>query len=203
MYTLKYDKNIKEFRHRDSCFVRMRKEKGMFFKECKYYVIHDYYPLSGIGNDVDINIKNIRNFIFSFKDGRKADVEYAANIIVESLKKESINIENTCLMIIPASKPEKTNKRFEYFCSMVAKALNIENGFNYLSAIEHEETKGSSDKNIRPFLILNSEQYKGKNVLLFDDVITSGSSFKQVAAKLLETGAKSVTGIFLAKTTRE
>lgn len=87
MYTLKYDKNIKEFRHRDSCFVRMRKEKGMFFKECKYYVIHDYYPLSGIGNDVDINIKNIRNFIFSFKDGRKADVEYAANIIVESLKK--------------------------------------------------------------------------------------------------------------------
>ena len=203
MYTLKYDKNIKEFRHRDSCFVRMRKEKGMFFKECKYFVIHDYYPLSGIGNDVDINIKNIRNFIFSFKDGRKADVEYAANIIVESLKKESINIENTCLMIIPASKPEKTNKRFEYFCSMVAKALNIENGFNYLSAIEHEETKGSSDKNIRPFLILNSEQYKGKNVLLFDDVITSGSSFKQVAAKLLETGAKSVTGLFLAKTTRE
>lgn len=203
MYTLKYDKNIKEFRHRDSCFVRMKKEKGMFFKECKYYVIHDYYPLSGIGNDVDINIKNIRNFIFSFKDGRKADVEYAANIIVESLKKESINIENTCLMIIPASKPEKTNKRFEYFCSMVAKALNIENGFNYLSAIEHEETKGSSDKNIRPFLILNSEQYKGKNVLLFDDVITSGSSFKQVAAKLLETGAKSVTGLFLAKTTRE
>ena len=203
MYTLKYDKNIKEFSHRDSCFVRMRKEKGMFFKECKYYVIHDYYPLSGIGNDVDINIKNIRNFIFSFKDGRKADVEYAANIIVESLKKESINIENTCLMIIPASKPEKTNKRFEYFCSMVAKALNIENGFNYLSAIEHEETKGSSDKNIRPFLILNSEQYKGKNVLLFDDVITSGSSFKQVAAKLLETGAKSVTGLFLAKTTRE
>ena len=203
MYTLKYDKNIKEFRHRDSCFVRMRKEKGMFFKECKYYVIHDYYPLSGIGNDVDINIKNIRNFIFSFKDGRKADVEYAANIIVESLKKESINIENTCLMIIPASKPEKTNKRFEYFCSMVAKALNIENGFNYISAIEHEEKKGSSDKNIRPFLILNSEQYKGKNVLLFDDVITSGSSFKQVAAKLLETGAKSVTGLFLAKTTRE
>ena len=122
---------------------------------------------------------------------------------MESLKKESINIENTCLMIIPASKPEKTNKRFEYFCSMVAKALNIENGFNYLSAIEHEETKGSSDKNIRPFLILNSEQYKGKNVLLFDDVITSGSSFKQVAAKLLETGAKSVTGLFLAKTTRE
>lgn len=54
-----------------------------------------------------------------------------------------------------------------------------------------------------PYLILNSEQYKGKNVLLFDDVITSGGSFKQVAAKLLETGAKSVIGIFLAKTTRE
>ena len=106
-------------------------------------------------------------------------------------------------MIIPASKPEKTNKRFKYFCSIVAKALNIENGFNYLSAIEHEETKGTSNKNITPYLIINSEQYKGKNVLLFDDIITSGSSFKQVSAKLLETGAKSITGIFIAKTTRE
>lgn len=203
MYTLKYDKKIKEFRHRDSCLVRMRKEKSMAFKECKYYVIHDYYPLSGIGNDVDINIKTIRSFIYSFKDGHKADVEYAANIIVESIKKESVNLENTCLMIIPASKPEKTNKRFKYFCSIVAKALNIENGFNYLSAIEHEETKGTSNKNITPYLIINSEQYKGKNVLLFDDIITSGSSFKQVSAKLLETGAKSITGIFIAKTTRE
>ena len=85
----------------------------------------------------------------------------------------------------------------------MAKALKIENGFNYLSAVEHEETKGSIDKNIVPYLILQPEQYNGKNVLLFDDVITSGTSFKQVAAKLLETGAKSVTGVFLAKTTRE
>ena len=66
MYTLKYDNKIKEFRHRDSCLVRIRKEKSMAFKECKYYVIHDYYPLSGIGNDVDNNIKTIRNFIYSF-----------------------------------------------------------------------------------------------------------------------------------------
>ena len=85
----------------------------------------------------------------------------------------------------------------------MAKALKIENGFNYLSAIEHEETKGSANKNIVPYLILNSEQYSGKNVRLFDDVITSGTSFQQIAAKLLKTGAKSVTGIFLAKTTRE
>ena len=203
MYTLKYDKKIKEFRHRDSYLVRMKKERSMAFKECKYYVIHDYYPLSGIGNDVDINIKTVRNFIYDFKDGHKAIIEYAANIIVESIKKEGVNLENTCLMIIPASKPEKTNKRFEYFCKIVAKALNIENGFNYLSAIEHEETKGTSNKNVIPYLILNSEQYKGKNVLLFDDVITSGGSFKQVAAKLLETGAKSGIGIFLAKTKRE
>lgn len=71
--------------------------------------------MSGIGNDVDINIKTVRNFIYDFKDGHKAIIEYAANIIVESIKKEGVNLENTCLMIIPASKPEKTNKRFEYF----------------------------------------------------------------------------------------
>ena len=201
MYTLKYDKRIREFRHHSSSLVRMG--KGFNFNKCKYYAIHDYYPKSGIGNDVDKEINTVRNFIYSFKNGHKADMEYAAKIIVESIKKEKIDLENTCLMIIPASKPENTNKRFQEFCSIVAKALKIENGFNYLSAVEHEETKGSVDKNIVPYLILNSEQYKGKNVLLFDDIITSGTSFEQVAAKLLETGAKSVTGIFLAKTPRE
>ena len=201
MYTLKYDKRIKEFRHHSSSLVRMG--KGFGFKDCKYYAIHDYYPKSGIGNDVDNEIKTVRKFIYSFKNGHEADIEYAAKIIVESVKKKKIDLENTCLMIIPASKPENTNKRFQKFCSIVAKDLKIENGFNYLSAVEHEETKGSIDKNIVPYLILQPEQYNGKNVLLFDDVITSGTSFKQVAAKLLETGAKSVTGVFLAKTTRE
>lgn len=36
----------------------------------------------------------------------------------------------------------------------------------------------------------------GLNVLLFDDVYTTGSSFKQVADRLIETGAQNVIGIF-------
>ncbi len=203
MYTLKYDKEIKEFRHCGSFLVMIRREKGIRSKDCKYYVIHDYYPLSGIGSDVNTDISVIRNLIFSFKNGDKANVEYAARIIVDSVKKAGINLENTCLMIIPASEPESTIKRFQYFCDMVAKALKIENGFNYLSAIKHEATKGCASKNITPFMQPNPQRYEGKNIILFDDVITSGSSFKQVATLLLNTGAKSVTGIFLAKTTRE
>ena len=201
MYTLKYDKQIREFRIYDTYLVRM--ESGFNIGCCKIFAIHDYYPKSGIGNDVDKEIKAVRMLVYRFKNGHETTTKYTAEIIVDSIKKAKIYLENTCLMIIPASKPENTNKRFRNFCSIVAKALKIENGFNYLSAIEHEETKGSANKNIVPYLILNSEQYSGKNVLLFDDVITSGTSFHQIAAKLLKTGAKSVTGIFLAKTTRE
>ncbi len=202
MHKLKYNKNISEFRIQFNEYVAVSSQT-FYIKKCQCYAIHDYYPISGIGYDVDCGIADVRRFIFHFKDGQRVDVEYAANIIVKSIKKREINLENTCLMIIPASKPEKTNKRFQCFCSLVAKALGIENGFNYLSAVEHKETKGCSNKCIIPYVVLHPESYNGKNILLFDDVITSGTSFKQIAAKLLETGARSVTGIFLAKTTRE
>ena len=40
-------------------------------------------------------------------------------------------------------------------------------------------------------------------MLLVDDVITTGTSLVQIGKKLLELGALSVRGVFMAKTVRE
>ena len=37
-------------------------------------------------------------------------------------------------------------------------------------------------------------------MILFDDVLTSGQSFIQLKRRMIDVGAKSVTGIFLGKT---
>ena len=40
----------------------------------------------------------------------------------------------------------------------------------------------------------------GMHVILFDDILTTGQSFKQLKRRMIDLGAKSVTGIFLGKT---
>lgn len=43
---------------------------------------------------------------------------------------------------------------------------------------------------------------KGRNIILLDDVITSGATMRECAAALFEAGAKEVIGVVLAKTFR-
>lgn len=202
MYELKYDINVREFRlsfNKHSLLVG----QGWCFRTYKCYAIHDYYPIRGIENDVDNNIRKIRSLVYRFKDGSITEItDYLALLIAESVKKKDINIYNACLAIIPASTPEKTQKRFNRFCALTSSKLNIINGFEFIKGISHEQTKGTTNKNILPFLTFNSEMYKGRDILLFDDVYTTGSTFEQIANRLIETGAKSVIGLFLAKTTR-
>lgn len=41
---------------------------------------------------------------------------------------------------------------------------------------------------------------KGRYVLLLNDVLTTGESFRQLQRKMIQLGALSVTGVFLGKT---
>ena len=52
-------------------------------------------------------------------------------------------------------------------------------------------------------LKFNVSLFKNKQVILLDDVLNSGTGFIQVKRKLIELGAKSVIGVFLAKTAQE
>ena len=46
----------------------------------------------------------------------------------------------------------------------------------------------------------NAKYIKGKDVILCDDVTTTGQSLIQMKRKMLELGAKSVIGVFMART---
>ena len=45
--------------------------------------------------------------------------------------------------------------------------------------------------------------YKSKKIIIFDDIITTGTTFKHIKNALLKEGASAVTGIFLGKTLTE
>ncbi|KAA4197763.1 hypothetical protein F3D27_27120, partial [Bacteroides ovatus] len=63
-----------------------------------------------------------------------------------------------------------------------------------------EEYKGQHYKNKTDNLHFDEAAIRGRHILLFDDLLTTGAGLSQVSRKLLACGALSVTGLFLAKT---
>lgn len=165
---------------------------------CHY--VHDYYP-TRIKN-VDVHQKRISNLIFRFKEGGHCGM-LVAKIISLCMKNILYNDSpaQTILIPIPASTRERQRKRFPVLCYHLSKWLNIRDGFQTIwIEQEREEMKGTSHKDVVSNLKIKKRDVEGMDVILFDDVLTSGESFRQLRRKLLDLGAKSVIGIFLGRT---
>ncbi|TDG35776.1 phosphoribosyltransferase [Pedobacter changchengzhani] len=189
MTQLNYSPSIRKFRIEETLTVNT--------VECRCFAVHDYYPTNRY-NDVDENVWNVRRLTWDFKDGK--NTTQISTVISAALIEKNISFFNTILVVIPASTPEKTNTRFSRFCQQVCATTSIANGFTAITTEPHEATKGTSGGNKIKDFTFNNAIYKGKDVILFDDVKTSGTSFRQVAGELLRTGALSVKGVFLSKT---
>ncbi len=200
MEQLTYNKKISDFRIHFQQFKSIISVWEFKFTYYDCYAIHDYYPKSRFGYDVDQEIQSVRSLVYAFKEGEPKAIDYVSKIISTALKKLNIDLKDTCIAVIPSSEPEKTEKRFKLFCQNVSCTLGINDGYGSIFGAKREPTKGSSQKDLLSHFTFFNKTYMGLNVLLFDDVYTTGSSFKQVADRLIETGAQNVIGIFLAKT---
>lgn len=80
--------------------------------------------------------------------------------------------------------------------------MGIADGFKAIWIEEdREQLKGKGkDKDILQNLQFTRRYIKGKNIVLPDDVLTTGESFRQLKRKMEQLGALSVVGVFLGKT---
>ena len=106
------------------------------------------------------------------------------------------------LSVIPASTQKRTEMRFSQFCKDVSQKTGIHNGYELISSIGEREAKhNAADRNQ---VILSDSIMIGdvmdKNIVLVDDVYTTGNSFRTVAQILRQGGAQRIVGLFLAKT---
>lgn len=164
------------------------------------YYVHDYFPTRV--QKIDVHQKRISNLIFRFKEGGHCGM-LVAKIISLCMKNISYSDspQQTILIPIPASTRERQRKRFPVLCYHLSKWLNVRDGFQTIwIEQEREQMKGTSHKDVVSNLSIKKRDVLGMNVILFDDVLTSGQSFGQLRRKMMELGAKSVIGIFLGKT---
>lgn len=164
-----------------------------------YYYLYDYYPYKRYDyTQLTANQRLTSTLITHFKEGRRPAGLHISTILKAAMLQEP-SLGYDLLAVIPASTRQKNRKRFEVFCELFAEPGK--NGFDAIRILhDREEMKGQSGCDKTANLVFDREMIAGKRILLLDDVITRGDGFRQTSEKLMDNGAASVTGLFLART---
>ncbi len=171
------------------------------------YALATYYPADRFSEVVlESNDRVFRNIISEFKNGEKEEITtYLASALSKCiLNREIISTPTqTAICTIPMSNNKETKKRLEKLTSELSSKLNVLNGFEYISSIEREQSSQvpqDYEEDILEYIKFNESALVGKDIILFDDIMTTEKNFLLVANRLKKIGVHNVTGIFLGKT---
>lgn len=165
--------------------------------------LHRYLPKNKYGDYISASDDRIRRTIYDFKDGRsmQSRVEFCSDLS-ECLKAiYGDRIGGYWFCPAQASTPDKADRRYRTFCDMLSTTCGIQNGFHLIRVIGEKASAhyGGGARGDISNLEVSDDVY-GKNIILFDDVLTSGSTMRNLRAELLRKGASSVDCFSFGKT---
>ena len=156
--------------------------------------------------------KLVRKFVYKFKRYHdRASVNFAARILTHEflllLKTSDDSIENWIVTNPPRSKEQRLKYGFDH-ASQLARAIAKMTGISYYNCFNRKTHKMQKTLNAfqrkanaeKAYDIANSDVFKSKNVLIIDDVITTGATINSCAKLLKENGAKLVFPVCIART---
>lgn len=179
-----------------------------FYLIIKLVIANNKYPYSFIVEYIPIRFGNSnpqyraqRKAVFDFMDG-KCSEEYIRKIIEEIDCIVGDHPEDWILCFIPAATEKRTLTRYTPLKEEIKKRSNIVVSLTAITCWRDGEIRHISpvSANIQFHNIYQVNEYYGKKVILMDDLIASGKTFKTVAETLYSTGAKEVHGLIFGKT---
>lgn len=151
-----------------------------------------------------------------YKRNKKIASIFAEILYSELLEKLSEmkmfkNFDRPVLIPIPISKVKRRKRGFNQIELVLEefKKLDTQNFFeiNFKSLIKIKETKSQTEvrnrrrrmENIRNcFGVINEEKIAGRNIILIDDVLTTGATMREAKNVLLKSGARRVLCLTMA-----
>lgn len=148
----------------------------------------------------NLSIIKAREDVYNFMNG-KADEKYINALIEEIWDVIRENPKEWCICFIPASTETRTEKRYSLLIEKIKKSIHVEIYIKAVMLIDREPMHTAKNKeSLVSDYIYDVNSYYGKRVLLIDDLINTGKTFKRIGDMLMETGAVEVYGLFFAKT---
>lgn len=144
--------------------------------------------------------KKVTNLVFRFKEGACASLATKLFPLAISRMEFFNDLADPILLPLPAFTKERYRQRFESFCGELSRRLIIDNGFPAVRIeYDREQQKGTQQRDMSG-IVFDPDYIEGRDVLLIDDILTTGMSFTLIKREFEKLGANSVIGIFLAKT---
>lgn len=178
----------------------------------KYFSLYYYYPTNC---DWEANNAewNVRNIIWNFKASPNKptnaftimrDHQEAVNKIIPDLVKLfnhtfGNSLSQLTLVCIPSSKAAVTERRYKDFSEKLCKITNMDNAYNFIHVTADGEAKHLGG-NKTAQLSFDNNYFNGRNIVLFDDVITYGNSIEILKRKLEQMGAYVVCAVTIGET---
>ena len=166
--------------------------------ELSYYYTMEYLPTRYEANQSEWNN---RRAVWDFKDGN------CSCAIIDSLVSHVNRIvcgnkSDYVICFIPASTSYKTSNRFGQVARRLTERTGVQATLSAITKASDSEAGHIAGKSCNPTadFEFDSHYFRGKKVILIDDVITRGRTFTDTALKLINKGASSVVGLFVAKT---
>lgn len=181
----------------------------------KCFSLYNYYP-TNCEWPADEHVWEIRNLIWDFKANpnkpMSEDLIIIKNInacnkiipdIIRVLNSYFDNdISKLTLVCIPASNQLVTERRYKHMAQCLCNSTGMTNGFSYVNVVADATPKHLGGTG-NPKVVIDKQFFINKNVLLFDDIITRGSSMNNFSASLLRAGATVICGMSIGVTKHE
>lgn len=191
-----------------NCLSRIKYAYKSFIEnEFKSNFIHSsidaFYPLFIFETDSPIQflIHNLK-YRSRFKTGI-----FLGKLIAENYKNVILNFNADYIHPVPLHHIKKAERGFNqsyYLAKSIASRFNIELRTDLLKRGKYTSTqtqlnKAEREQNIKgAFKSRKLKQIAGKNFILVDDVITTGSTIKECAKELKKSGAKKIIAVSAA-----
>lgn len=149
--------------------------------------------------------QDISRMIIGFKDGRNVYTRWAVREFSRALA--AIDLTDVVIVCIPASTEYAHIRRWKRFSQMLCRQTGAIDGFNHVRVIGNRKRAHITGEyelatNIKHIVDIDNEYFKGKKVLVIDDIYTTGRSSDAFIGAMQSAGANVVMSMFLAKTIR-
>ena len=111
------------------------------------------------------------------------------------------------LVCLPASTKIKNTARYDEFSNRLCEETGMENAYEHVHIVQDgmskKDPRNATGRSIQPVIEYDAGYFKGKYVLLFDDVVTKGETMLRYKKAMEDLGAVVIGGMCLGKTKHE
>ena len=166
------------------------------------YALFSYIPRR-FQSRVSFEEQDICRMILGFKDGRNVYTRWAAAQFSKALA--LMDLSETVVVCIPASTQYAHVRRWKQFSKLLCQKTGAINGFDHVQVVGNRKRAHITGEyelatNIKHLLRIDADFFRGKNVMVIDDIYTTGRSSDAFIGALEAHGATVTMAMFLAKT---